>query len=162
MARMNVELNTTAKLTAAELRTMNQWLSLAAPVIEQLKREGAFDRLPEKQFFHVSLLVCGDVRIRDLNRDHRNKDKITDVLSFPAGELSTLGDLAICMPQTKRQAKRFDIKVMDEFIHLFFHGVLHLSGFDHEISVEEEELQQKWEDRALELFSKARKKKKLT
>src|SRR5690606_12682401 len=104
---------------------------------------------------HVSLLICGEAKIKELNREYRGKDKVTDVLSFPAHEdlrksrLETdelfLGDLAICHQQTKRQAREFKIGYFDEFIHLFFHGVIHLMGYDHEISLKEEKLMEKWE-----------------
>jgi len=160
MARMNVELITTVKFSPKEIKTLGTWLEWAAIVVENLKKEGAFKRLPKNQQFHVSLLICGDLKIRQLNNDHRQKDKVTDVLSFPAGEITTLGDLAICHPQTKRQAKEFNIGYWDEFIHLFFHGLLHLSGYDHEVSEKEERLMQKWEDRALELFSQQKGPKK--
>jgi probable rRNA maturation factor len=88
---------------------------------------------------------------------------VTDVLSFATYENLRkktvqedrlfLGDLAICHTQTKRQAAKFGISYFDEFIHLFFHGVIHLMGYDHEISMNEERMMQKWEDEALKRFS---------
>lgn len=176
MARMKKHLslrideNVTVKFSPKERKQMKLWLGWTSEVLQQLFKEGLLAKDPKLDAVHVSLLVCGDARIRELNREHRQKDKVTDVLSFPAqenlrsgkakiqGELF-LGDLAICHPQTKRQAKEFAIGYWDEFIHLFFHGLLHLVGYDHELSRKEEKLMQKWEDRALELFSEIKKRK---
>lgn len=122
---------------------------------------------------HVSLLICGDSKIKKLNSDHRAKNKITDVLSFPAhedlrkvknlpfaqGQLF-LGDMAICHPQVKRQAKKYKVGYADEFIHLVTHGVLHLLGYDHEVSSKEEKEMQEFEDWILSEMTKIKSKEK--
>jgi probable rRNA maturation factor len=161
-----VDLNLSVHLKTSEEKKIKQWLGLASAVLETMARSGLLDRKVKK--IRVSLLVCGNQKIKKLNRDFRNKDKITDVLSFPAhesirggvdgsqlfdGELF-LGDMAICLPRARKQAKAFDISLWDEFIHLFFHGMLHLIGYDHEISPAEERLMQALEDKSLSLFSK--------
>jgi probable rRNA maturation factor len=163
---LNVEYQTSVKYSPKESRQMELWLSMAGDVMHYLLTKKI---IPAKKLtaLHVSLLICGDTRIRELNRTHRSKDKVTDVLSFPAqedlrktkttGNELFLGDLAICHPQTKRQAKKFKIGYMDEFIHLFFHGVIHLMGYDHEISDKEEKLMQRWEQEALNKFSEIKK-----
>lgn len=163
---LSVDYHSTVRLTPAEKRQLDKWLGLAGNVLEQLFRKKIIPA-PKTKGIQVSLLICGDSRIRELNKQHRNKDKVTDVLSFPAHEdlrinktsetQLFLGDLAICHQQTKRQAKKFKIGYMDEFIHLFFHGVIHLLGYDHEISEEEEKLMQKWEEEALKKFSEQKK-----
>lgn len=159
---LSVDYVSTVKLTPSEQRQLKLWLSLAGEVARDLMEKKI---IPVKGVtsLEVSLLVCGNARIRELNREHRQKDKVTDVLSFPAYEdlrknkssIPTLflGDLAICHQQTKKQAKEFDITYWDEFIHLFFHGLIHLMGYDHEISLKEEKLMEKWEKSALEKFS---------
>lgn len=165
---LHVDYHSTVKLSTAEKQKIDKWLDIGGKVLEYL-----FDKkiLPVKtpETLHVSLLICGDARIRELNREHRNKDKVTDVLSFPSHENLRknrslykelfLGDLAICHQQTKRQAKTFDISYFDEFIHLFFHGVIHLMGYDHELGPKEEKLMQKWEKLALDKFSEIKNKK---
>ncbi len=102
--------------------------------------------------FDLNFSLVGDEEIRSINRDHRNKDKITDVLSFPMQEsfrnkeydsfmpLIEIGDLLICHSVCGKQAKEFNLTYMEEFIHLAIHGFLHLCGFDHEVSDEEERL----------------------
>lgn len=80
----------------------------------------------------VSVLLCGDGRMRRLNREFRKIDRPTDVLSFPAGDSSFLGDVAIDVPYAARQARRRGHSRDREVKLLLAHGVLHLLGHDHE------------------------------
>ncbi len=80
----------------------------------------------------VSVLLCGDARMRRLNREFRKIDRPTDVLSFPAGAPSFLGDVAIDVPYAARQAHRRGHALDREVKLLLAHGVLHLLGHDHE------------------------------
>ena len=106
-------------------------------------------KVPEDK---VCLTLCDDEEMKNLNWDHRQKDKTTDVLSFPVfdslrsgsedltmiyGGLN-LGDVVISIPVAMKQAVEFKITYEQEIIHLFVHGVLHLCGFDHELSDDEE------------------------
>ena len=170
---LEIDYRSTVKFSSQEKKKLELWLKYSSRVVEKLLSEKI---IPLKGInlstVRVSLLICGDSRMRGLNREYRGKDKVTDVLSFPsaeglrAGSIKNyvvggemfLGDLAICNEQTKRQAKRFSISYWDEFIHLYFHGILHLLGFDHELSSKEEKLMQKWEERALKIFSETKKK----
>ena len=145
-----------------------KWLTLAASIAQS--------ELPKNvKQAPLSLTLCGDTRMRQANKLHRGKDKTTDVLSFPAqdnirasktfdwsapGELP-LGDLLISMPVARKQAARFKVPLETEVVHLFFHGFLHLLGFDHEISEAEEKLMQKKEAKLLANFAEKRKKIKL-
>ncbi len=79
----------------------------------------------------TDLICCSDYLIRKLNRDYRNIDKVTDVLSFPFGEADLLGEIYISIPRSVVQARRYGVAVDDEFVRLFIHGLLHLAGFDH-------------------------------
>ena len=83
----------------------------------------------------VDVLLADDRTLRRLNRDFRGKDKATDVLSFPAAEEMAdafAGDLAISLDTAKRQAKEQGHTLRDEVRVLLLHGLLHLSGMDHE------------------------------
>jgi probable rRNA maturation factor len=90
-----------------------------------------------------SLSVClvADDAIRALNREHRDLDEVTDVLSFPvdgldplpAGMERELGDVVISLAQARRQAAEQGVTEHEELSSLVVHGVLHLAGFDHEI-----------------------------
>jgi probable rRNA maturation factor len=84
---------------------------------------------------------------RTLNREYRQKDYPTDVLSFPLNQQFPegyyLGDIFICYPLAREQAQKFNIPLHDELLRLMVHGVLHLSGHDHELdSGEMEKLQE--------------------
>jgi probable rRNA maturation factor len=90
----------------------------------------------------LSVLLCGDARMRTLNRGFRGVDQPTDVLSFPsfgASESRTaarrgefLGDLVIDVPYAARQARRMGHALGREVQILLAHGLLHLLGYDHE------------------------------
>jgi probable rRNA maturation factor len=83
----------------------------------------------------LSVVVCGDARMRALNRRYRGKDRTTDVLSFPAGPAAAggfLGDLVISAPEARRQARRADVALRATMEKLLLHGLLHLLGYDHE------------------------------
>jgi probable rRNA maturation factor len=92
----------------------------------------------------LSISLVGDRAIRSLNREHRGKDRATDVLSFPlfepkmlrrkdaaAGE-RLLGDIVISLDTAARQAKAYDAPLQAEVERLLIHGILHLMGHDHE------------------------------
>ncbi|MGE0114315.1 MAG: rRNA maturation RNase YbeY [Steroidobacteraceae bacterium] len=88
----------------------------------------------------VSLRIVGTAESRKLNRDWRDEDHATNVLSFPAGEmpevageLPSLGDLVICVPVVVREAKAQGRSLQAHWAHLMIHGVLHLLGYDHEV-----------------------------
>ncbi|HTP85580.1 MAG TPA: rRNA maturation RNase YbeY [Bryobacteraceae bacterium] len=77
-------------------------------------------------------LITGDSEIRTLNRTFRRKDTPTDVLSFPAEGNGHLGEIAISFERAREQAAGFGHSVDDEVRVLMLHGVLHLTGLDHE------------------------------
>jgi probable rRNA maturation factor len=82
----------------------------------------------------ATIAFVSDNRIRELNRQFRGIDKATDVLSFPAGEPEelNLGDIAVSVETAATQAKENGLSLDDEIAQLILHGLLHLSGYDHE------------------------------
>jgi probable rRNA maturation factor len=82
----------------------------------------------------VAILLTNDERMRDLSRRFRGEDRATNVLAFPspAGTADTLGDIAlgygVCAREAREQAK----PLADHLRHLVVHGVLHLTGHDHQ------------------------------
>ncbi len=90
----------------------------------------------------LSVSFVGREEIKELNRDYRGVDQVTDVLSFPAyegeeeisleeGEEFFLGDVVICEDKAREQALDFGHSFERELIYLFTHSVLHLLGYDH-------------------------------
>ena len=91
----------------------------------------------------VSLLFCDDRAIQALNRTWRDKDKPTDILSFPADPMDRpfLGDIALSFGVTSRDAETQN-KLFDQHVsHLIIHGVLHLLGHDHMYATQAEEME---------------------
>lgn len=83
----------------------------------------------------VDILLSTDAELRRLNRTFRGKNKPTDVLSFPTpGEIAArhAGDLAISLEIAACQARAYGHTLRDEVRILILHGMLHLSGMDHE------------------------------
>jgi probable rRNA maturation factor len=83
----------------------------------------------------VDVLLADDPTLRHLNKTFRGKNKPTDVLSFPAPSAFAskhAGDLAISLETAARQAAAYDHTLRDEVRILLLHGLLHLSGEDHE------------------------------
>ena len=100
----------------------------------------------------VSVTLCDAEYIRALNKNYRGKDKATDVLSFPIYEDgdfdisecisgALLGDVVISIPRAKEQAREIGNPFLKEIAFLTVHSILHLLGYDHERSADEDELQ---------------------
>jgi len=102
----------------------------------------------------ISLVFCGEKRIRSLNKKFRKKDKATDVLSFgfegfAKGDFLNLGEIIICVPYAKKQAKKAGISLEKEMALLASHGTIHLLGIDHERSLFEEKKTERIQKKAL-------------
>jgi len=80
----------------------------------------------------ATIAFVSDKRIRELNRQFRKVDKATDVLSFPADEPDNLGDVVVSVQTAALQAKENGLSFDNEIAQLILHGLLHLSGYDHE------------------------------
>lgn len=99
--------------------------------------------------FEVELTICGDEEIRRLNREYRELDRPTDVLSFPMLEFSmpqvyvSLGNIVISAETARRQAEEYGHSLRRELCFLAAHAALHLLGYDHETEPEREEMEQK-------------------
>ena len=117
-------------------------------VNESLKYEN-FERPCE-----VSVTLVDNLRIHELNLEHRGIDRPTDVLSFPMfdedfddGELCILGDIVISLEQAKKQAEEYGHSFERETAFLTVHSMLHLLGYDHEEGkAEESEMFEKQEE----------------
>ena len=93
------------------------------------------------------MVLSDDSAVRALNRDHRGKDAPTNVLSFPPALVPPagarpLGDVILAYETVRREALEQGKAAADHLRHLVVHGVLHLSGYDHETEAEAEEMEQ--------------------
>ncbi len=88
----------------------------------------------------LSIVVSDDSFIQNLNKEYRQKDESTDVLSFPMGDFTEddgktwylAGDIIISIPALERNVAEFKVGVNEELKRLLLHGILHLCGLDHE------------------------------
>ncbi len=136
----------------------SEWKIYATQGITTTLREEAFP-----YDFEVTLTVTEDAHIHELNREHRQIDKATDVLSFPmidwqkpcdyefleeelmvlthpeTGQV-ILGDIVISMDHVYKQAEAYDHSPQREFTFLIVHSMLHLLGFDHENPLDEQQM----------------------
>lgn len=86
--------------------------------------------------YEISLSFVSEVEIRKLNSDYRDKDSVTDVLSFPldddfAIQTNLLGDIIICCKRAIEQAKEYNHSIKREIVYLVVHSMFHLLGYDH-------------------------------
>ncbi len=111
-----------------------EWLGNVEPFMQKLAKELSLDGQ------EVSALFCDDAIIQGLNKNYRNIDAATDVLSFENGEKFKdedgvewllAGDIAISVDTLKKNAEYFGCDVDSELKRLLLHGLMHLNGYDH-------------------------------
>lgn len=119
---------------------------LASIAIAAVWDELASGNQPDSE---LSLVFTDDAAIKELNNDWRDKDKPTNVLSFPAFPIKPgqapgpmLGDIVIARETVVREAEDEEKSFDHHLTHLIVHGVLHLLGYDHETDDEAEEMEQ--------------------
>ncbi|VAH52633.1 unnamed protein product [Triticum turgidum subsp. durum] len=122
---------------------------------EYKTRDPCISNVDEYDSVEVSVLLCDDDFIRKLNKEWRDEDRATDVLSMsqhiPGLQIPVLqlGDLVISVDTARRQAEERGHALLDEIRILMVHGLLHLLGFDHELSKEAEEEMEQEEEKIL-------------
>lgn len=97
-----------------------------------------------KEETDLSIVLVGQGRMRKLNKKYRSKNRVTDVLAFsqkpkakfikPLEAKLGLGEVVICLREVKKNAKKYDSTFEKELGRVLIHGILHLSGYDHEKS----------------------------
>lgn len=96
------------------------------------------------EVIELSVVLTNDAHITKLNKEYRNKNKPTNVISFPLQNweepdeipILSLGDVIVSLDTIEIEAKEQSKSLQDHFTHLLVHGVLHLLGHDHEIEEE--------------------------
>ena len=121
------------------------------PEQEELTRwvSRAFEATGRSEAGEVAVRVVDTQEMQELNRDFREKDKPTNVLSFPAGALEgmpsgselPLGDIVVCAPVVRDEALDQGKALADHWAHMIVHGTLHLLGYDHETEPEALEME---------------------
>ncbi len=118
------------------MREEKRRLPLSCGKLENIARSTF--ALTKEEEGDISLVVCDDPFITELNERYKKRNGPTDVLSFSMREGKTLvnqdpavGDIVISVDTAERQAAEFGTSLDEEFIVLFVHGLLHLLGYDH-------------------------------
>ncbi len=109
-----------------------------------IKKVLEIEKVESDRPFYISILLTDNEKIQVVNRDFRNKDMPTDVISFAyheteefdIGPYDTLGDIVISLERVEEQAKDFNHSFNREFYYVLTHGILHILGYDH---IEEED-----------------------
>lgn len=121
----------TVIVSAREI-AMPSWSGLAGEyarkVLEEIKRDN----------WELSILLCGDKTITELNNQYRGVNESTDILSFSLGAINENnnaaylpGDIVISLDTLKQNANYFSTSEDEELRRLIIHGILHLDGMDH-------------------------------
>ena len=148
------------EITYLDLEENKKYEELAKKVIEKCFQ---IEEMLNKKLI-VTITFTNTKNIRKINKQYRNIDKETDVLSFPMFEREELqekiknnefthedilGDIIISIEQVKKQAEEYEHSVERELSYMIVHGFYHLMGYDHMVENEKQEMRQK-EDRVLE------------
>lgn len=134
-----------------ELHSYDQWQIIIQEIVTRV-----ISNLAINSKLEVSILLTNDEEISILNKNYRNKDKPTNVLSFPNLSLEEiqnlhkqspypimLGDIALAFETILNEAKDENKIFSNHFYHLIVHGMLHLLGYDHENDTDAELMQEK-------------------
>jgi len=99
-----------------------------------------------EQEFELTIRLVNSTESQQLNKQYRQKDKPTNVLSFPFEvpegiELNLLGDLIICAQVVEQESKDQNKALFDHWAHMVIHGCLHLLGYDHINDIDADEME---------------------
>lgn len=127
-------------------------------------------RLAVRKSARAEVLFVGEARMRALNRQYRHKDRVTNILAFggrkggrpervppflaPAAK-DYVGEIVICIPQVRREARKLRTSVRQRVLILLVHGALHLLGFDHHRPHDEKKMIRLEQKICSKIFSKA-------
>ena len=120
----------------------------ALPGIERLVRRAARAALGRRKR-SLNVALASDAAVRKLNARDRGKDRPTNVLSYPSGENSFLGDIVLARQTVWREARQQKKTPAAHVSHLVVHGTLHLLGYDHETGAADAERMEALERRIL-------------
>lgn len=120
-----------ASITIPDDEQITQWADRAVVIAGNMKEEST----------QMTVRIVDEEEITQLNSDYRQKDNVTNVLSFPfiqppgipmEESVHLLGDLVICAPVVNREAEEQHKPMLARWAHMVVHGTLHLLGYDHQ------------------------------
>lgn len=150
-------MSVTTKTSEADIE-LEAWVEWALPntitdlsdeLIKHWAERAYFEALAQRKLplsNELSIRIADKSEMQALNNNYRNKDKPTNVLSFPADipeevDLNLLGDIVICLDVVLEEARESNKSALEHFAHMVVHGVLHLCGYDHIHDAEAKEME---------------------
>ncbi len=113
----------------------------------------------------ISLILCSNKYIHSINKEYRNKDKPTDVISFAYREdafpnndiedYEQLGDIFLSLEKAHEQSIEYEVTLKEEFLRLVIHSILHLVGYDHEKNEKDAKVMRQKEDELMDRIKEA-------
>lgn len=142
-----------ADINYEEIEKNEEYEELIQEITEQCFKEEKLD----KTDLYLSITLSNEEYIHRINKETRNVDKPTDVLSFPMFEKNeipktktgipdVLGDIIICIPIVKKQAIEYEHSFERELAYMLVHGFYHLMGYDHIKEEEKAQMREKEEN----------------
>jgi len=131
---MLIEINNLAKARISE-RRVGQILRQGLVVLQEENRKGT-----------ISVAFLDEPRIKQLNHDYRRISQVTDVLTFGDLRQDEQGEILLCWPAIRRQAKYFRHSPQEELKFILIHGLLHLFGYDHRKGTDKKIMEKKAEE----------------
>lgn len=113
---------------------------VVAHIISYFKTKKIRNKALLKEKNELTLVFLSLAEMKAINTRYRNKNKATDILSFASSDPKSLGELLLCLPVLEKQAKQNKHSLKSEITYMLTHGILHLLGYDHELSKKEEKL----------------------
>lgn len=142
-----------AEVNFLEIKIEQKYIDFIENVLEECFKEENLNNTK----LYVNILLTNSKNIRTINKEHRNIDKETDVLSFPMFEkdeikninsenVDVLGDIVISIEQVKKQAEEYEHSFDRELAYMLVHGFYHLMGYDHMNEEDKKEMRSKEEN----------------
>ena len=128
-----------------------------------IKKVLKLEKIESDRPLYLSLLLTNNENIQVINREYRDKDAPTDVISFAyhetedfnVGPYDTLGDIIISLERVEEQSSEYNHSFEREFYYVLTHGILHILGYDH-IEDEDKKLMREREEAILSSFGYTR------
>ncbi len=142
-----------ADINYEEIEENKEYEVLIQEIVQKCFKEEQLD----KTDLYLSIILSNEEYIQKINKETRNIDKPTDVLSFPmfekeelpkekTGIPDVLGDIIICIPIIEKQAKEYEHSIERELAYMVVHGFYHLMGYDHIEEQDKKEMRKKEEN----------------
>lgn len=127
--------------------------AVAAQVIELLLKKNLRNKKRLRAKSEMTFVFLSTRSMKKINHQFRKKNRATDVLSFSSEDPASMGELVFCLDVLKKQARSQKHALDRELLYMMVHGILHLLGYDHELSKSEEKRMFSLQDQAFDQLS---------